>query len=413
MSDRLTAVIAGAGIGGLAAATALARAGVAVTVVERAERLADAGSGLVLYPNGVAAADAVSPRLGERIREDGHVVGAGEVRLLMDSAGRVLSREPIGADNERFGRPQIPILRTRLQTALREEADAAGVRLVLGTGVRAYRNATGRVSVQLSDGGTHEAGLLVAADGIDSLLRERMLGDGPPLYQGYTSVRGRSSGSGLPQQGFVANGRGVQLFVAPVGGDTLYWTAKITAARGVWPAKGAAGALRALVESLAGWHESIIRMIAAADGVVVSDIHDRDPVRRWVDGRVILLGDAAHPMVPALGQGANTALEDAAILAHELRAHGATTAGDLAKSLAAYERQRTERTARVVLRSRRQGSLDQGAGRLRALARDAAMRLRGRKDAAILDIAAWTPPTPHSVAGSACTEAPRSHHHER
>ncbi|MER5595991.1 FAD-dependent monooxygenase [Streptomyces sp. NPDC002265] len=411
MSDRITAVIAGGGIGGLATATALARAGLAVTVVERTERLAGAGAGLVLYPNGVAAAEAVSPGLGDRLRESGHIVGPGEVRLLLDPSGRVLSREPIGDDNERFGRPQIPILRSHLQTALVQEATAAGARLILGTGVRAYRDARGRASVQLSDGGTLEADLLVAADGINSELRRQMLGDGPPLYRGYTSVRGRSSGSGLPQQGFVVNGRGVQLFVAPVGDDTLYWTAKITAARGVWPAKGPAGALRALVESLTAWHEPVVRMVAGSDDIVVSDIHDRDPVRRWVDGRVVLLGDAAHPMVPALGQGANTALEDAAVLAHELLKYRVAAGGGLTAPLVAYERQRTERTAHVVLRSRRQGSLDQGAGRLRSLARDVSMRLRGRKDAAILDIAAWTPPEP--PRGTPDAKPLRRHHHER
>ncbi len=388
MSHTLTALVAGGGIGGLATATALAGAGIAVTVVERAPRLDDVGSGLLLYQNGIAAADAISPRLGRRIREAGYVVRPDDVRLLMDSSGRILAREPIGAVGQRLGLPQVPILRTALQDVLLREADAAGADIRLGTAVEGYAQTDGRVSVRLSGGVTVDADLLVAADGLHSVIRAAILGDGSPRYQGYTSVRGRTIGCELYPQAFVVNGRGTQLFVAPAGVDTLYWTAKITAGPGVWPAMGPVGALSALSDRIAGWHPPIVGMVRDADpaDIAVTDIHDRDPVSRWVDGRVALLGDAAHPMVPALGQGANTALEDAVVLAEALRCHP-----DPGEALRAYEAQRIERTARVVLHSRRQGAVDQGAGRLRALIRNGAMRLRGRKDAATFDVVDWRP----------------------
>ncbi|MEU3455872.1 FAD-dependent monooxygenase [Micromonospora sp. NPDC006766] len=388
MSGPLTAVVAGGGIGGLAAATALASDGIAVTVVERAARIDDVGSGLLLYQNGIAAADAISTSLGRRIRAVGYVVRQDDVRLVTDPSGRVIAREPIGAVAEREGLPQVPILRTALQDALMREARAAGAHIRLGTAVVGYRQAPGQVSVRLSSGDTIDADLLVGADGLHSVIRASMLGDGPPRYQGYTSVRGRAIGCELYPQAFVVNGRGTQLFVAPANADTLYWTAKVTAGAGVWPAMGPTAALAALVDRIAQWRPAVVAMVRDTDpaDIAVTDIHDRNPVRRWVRGRVALLGDAAHPMVPALGQGANTALEDAVVLADCLRRYP-----DPDGALRAYEAERVERAARVVLHSRRQGALDQGAGRLRALLRDAGMRWRGRKDAATFDVVGWRP----------------------
>ncbi|WP_229375593.1 FAD-dependent oxidoreductase [Streptomyces spirodelae] len=396
MPNQRSAVVVGGGIGGLAAAAALAGAGTRVTVVERAEHIGDVGSGLVLYPNGVAAADAISPRLGGRVRAAGHVVQPGEVRLLMDKTGRVLAEEPIGDQSERLGAPQIPILRTDLQAALVDEAVTSGADLRLGTAVSGYASGADEVAVHLRDGTTLRADVLVAADGINSTIRRRMLDDGPPQYRGYTSVRGRTSRSGLPQQSFVANGRGVQLFVAPVGGDTLYWTCKITARPGVWPERSPQRAQLALAGLLGGWHESLVRLVRMAEDITVADIHDRDPVDRWVDGRAVLLGDAAHPMVPAMGQGANMALEDAVVLAGHLGAEPDTRA-----ALAAYERERTDRTAKVVLASRRQGSLDQGASRTQEAERNAFIRTAGRKDAAADEVHGWRPaePAPADLAG--------------
>lgn len=388
VSHKRTAVVAGGGIGGLAAAAALAGAGLEVTVVERAPSILDVGSGLMLYANGVRAADAISARLGARVRADGHVTGPDDVRLLLDSTGNVLSKEPIGQVGERLGAPQIPILRTALQTALLDEAVAMGASVRLALAVEGYAGAPdGRVTVRLSDGSAVTADLLVAADGIKSAVRRHMLDDGLPHYRGYTSVRGRTSGSPLYPQPFVANGRGVQLFVAPVGGGAMYWAAKITAEAGVWPAMGRTAALAALLETLDGWHEPIVDLIRDADpDVAVTDIHDRDPAPTWLDGRVALLGDAAHPMVPAMGQGANMALEDAVVLAAALRDHD-----DVDIALKEYERQRIERTSAVVLHSRRQGALDQGASQAEETARNDFMKAHGRKDESIFDVVAWTP----------------------
>ncbi|MBZ6295923.1 FAD-dependent monooxygenase [Streptomyces olivaceus] len=381
-------VVAGGGIGGLAAAAALASSGCEVTVVERAAYIGDVGSGLLLYQNGIAAADAISARLGKGIRAAGHVVGPEDVRVLMDSAGRVLARERIGEMGVRLGLPQVPILRSALQDLLLREATTAGAHIRLGTAVEGYSQDAGRVSVGLSDGTALDGDVLVAADGLNSVVRAAMLRDGPPQYLGYTSVRGRTVGSELHPQTFAVNGLGVQIFVAPADGNTLYWTAKITSPPGVWPAMGQQGALTALLDRIADWHEPVVRMVRSANAadLSVTDIHDRDPVSRWVEGRVALLGDAVHPMAPAMGQGANTAIEDAVVLAQSLREHA-----DPDEALLRYQAARVGRTSRIVLHSRRQGAFDQGASREQARARDDVMKQRGRKDAATLDIVDWRP----------------------
>ncbi|MHC5705740.1 NAD(P)H-dependent oxidoreductase [Streptomyces tirandamycinicus] len=388
MVRRWSVVVAGGGVGGLAAAAGMAARGIDVTVVERAGQIGAGGSGLMIQPNGMRAADALGERIGARIRAVGHVTRPGEVRVLMDAEGTVLAEEPLGAAAGTPGDPPIPMLRSALHRALLDEALTAGAAVRLATPVESYTVRPGHVAVELSDGTTVDCDALVGADGIHSAVRARMLGDGPPQYRGYTSVRGRTTGSVLGQRGHVVNGRGIQLFIAPVGGDTLYWTAKITAPEGVWPAMGAAGARHALLAALEGWYPPVVDLVRDADpeDVVVTDIHDRDPSPRWVDGRVALLGDAAHPMVPALGQGANMALEDAAVLADALCSHT-----EIPAALAAYARERVDRAAAVVLASRRQGALDQGADRAGEERRNARMRSAGRKDAELADVLAWRP----------------------
>ncbi|WP_333764184.1 NAD(P)H-dependent oxidoreductase [Streptomyces sp. IBSBF 2390] len=406
MARKRSVVVAGGGVGGLAAAAGMAARGLDVTVLERAERIGTGGSGLVLQPNGVRAADALGARIGARIRASGRPGLPDEVRVLMDARGTVLAEEPVGAGSGQL--PQIPVLRSALHRALLDEALAAGAAVVLATAVTGYTVRPGEVAVHLSDGSVTTCDALVGADGIHSAVRARMLDDGPPTYRGYTSVRGRTTGSALGQRGHVVNGRGIQLFVAPVGDDTLYWTAKITAPPGAWPALGPAGARLALLDALEGWYAPVVDLVRAADpeDVVVTDIHDRDPAPRWVDDRVALLGDAAHPMVPALGQGANLALEDAAVLAEAL-----ASSAPVADALAGYARERMERAAAVVLASRRQGALDQGADRAGEERRNAHMRSAGRKDADLADVVGWRPrpsrPEPGRVPAAATTVRPR------
>ncbi|MCB5165702.1 FAD-dependent monooxygenase [Streptomyces bambusae] len=392
MADRPHAVVAGGGIGGLAAAAALARTGARVTVLERAPHTGTGGGGLVLYANGVRALDAISPALGARIRAEGHLTGPDETRVVTDPHGRILASEAIGAQGVARGTPQIPVLRAVLQQALYDEATAAGATVRTGAAVTGRTPLPGGERAHLADGTAVDGDLLIAADGIHSALRRALLADGPPQYRGYTSVRGRATGLRIPHPARVVNGTGVQLFISPAGPGVLYWTAKITAPAGTWPAKGPAAALADLRAATADWDEAVRRLLAAtaAEDTVVTDIHDRDAAPHWTDGRLALLGDAAHPMVPALGQGANMALEDAVVLARAVAAHPA----DPPRALAAYQAARLPRTSAVVLRSRAQGAVDQGDGAAGARRRDDLMRTQGRKDIDTADIHDWHPDRP-------------------
>jgi salicylate hydroxylase len=388
MSGPRTAIVAGAGVGGLATAIALARGGFRVSVLERAARIGHNGAGLLLHQNGIAAASALAPGLGERIRAVGHAVEPGDVRLLIDPAGRVLAREPIGLLTERTGLPQVPILRRALHQVLADEARTAGAEIHTGCPVAGYTERSDHVVVRLADGSDRAAALVIGADGIRSAIRSQMLGDGPPRYRGYSSVRGHTAGSELYPQAFVTSGRGLQLFVAPADDKSLYWTAKITAGAGEWERLSPEQARAALLRRMSGWQAGAVALIREADvaDILVTDIHDRDPVDRWVDGRVALLGDAAHPMVPALGQGANQALEDAVVLGSALARNS-----DVATALLDYQGRRIPRASRVMSLSRWQGDLDQGAGRFGAWLRDTAMRVRRRKDSHSLDVISWRP----------------------
>ncbi len=349
MAPDTTVLVAGGGIGGLALGTSLARAGVPVTIVERAAGIADVGAGLVLYPNGVKALTAISPELGAAVRAAGHVPRPGDLRPLMKPDGELIIADDVGALDKQFGAPQVSILRSALQNVLLEQARAAGAELRAGLGVSGHQDHGDHVEVSLSDGGTLTASVLVGADGLNSVVRKRLIDDGAPRYCGYSTMRGRSAPSERYPNGLIVTSPDLGLFVAPIGGGGLYWTAKITAPSGTWPAKDQQAALTDLLGAMNGWHDSIVevvRTVRTDSTVVLTDINDREPVSRWTSGRVTLLGDAAHPMSPGAGQGASMALEDAAVLGDLLG-----RAEDLPAALRRYNDIRAPRTAEVVRQS--------------------------------------------------------------
>ncbi|TCO56078.1 FAD-dependent monooxygenase [Actinocrispum wychmicini] len=353
MTGGRAAVVAGGGIGGLATGIILRRNGFHVTVVEQAGRLGQAGSGIMLYPNGVKALDVISPRLGRAVRAAGHVAGPAEVRPLLTPDGAVFAADPVGRLASGFGAPQISLLRSALLGALLREAWALGLGVRSGVAVDDHVDDGDQVKVVLADGQVLVADLLVGADGIHSGVRERTLADGPPRYRGFTTVRCRTRAPAEFPSGFVVKGPGLDIFAAPVGGGDLYWTAKIMAAAGVWPAMTPADAFAELVTLVADWDTTLAGVIRGTDireGIVVTDIRDRDPVADWSRGLVTLLGDAAHPMTPALGQGAGMAFEDAVVLTAALLAQPDTSA-----ALAAYPEERAARIADVVQLSRWKG----------------------------------------------------------
>jgi salicylate hydroxylase len=366
LAPDTTVLVSGGGIGGLALGIALERAGVAALVIEKTASRRRTGAGLVLYPNGIKALAAISPALPEAVMAVGYVPEPDDVRPILNPAGDVLAIDRIGNLARRYGAPQVSVLRSELETVLLREAARAGVQIRHHVGVVGQADRGGDVAVSLSDGTTVTASALVGADGLWSGVRQRLLGDGLPHYRGYTTVRGQSPRQGPYPQGAIVSGPGAGLFAAPVSDGSFYWTAKLVAPPGTWPAKEPCRVLTDLASELAGWHPSILSLIETADvgrgpmvsDLVVSDIHDREPAAGWTSGRVTLLGDAAHPMVPGAGQGVSMALEDAAVLTDALR-----TDEDIPRALRGYAVRRIPRTSMVVRQSRRADTFLGGAGR--------------------------------------------------
>jgi 2-polyprenyl-6-methoxyphenol hydroxylase-like FAD-dependent oxidoreductase len=192
--------------------------------------------------------------------------------------------------------------------------------------------------------------VLIGADGLRSSVRAGLWGDRAPRYAGYTSWRGVAEyhHAELPLgTGVESWGHGARFGMTHIGGGRIYWFA--TRNTSVGGADSGSGAKADLLDCFGSWHAPIGALIEATDAwsIIRTDIFDRPPRRRWGRGRVTLLGDAAHPMTPNLGQGACLALEDAVVLADAVERHGAVAA-----ALRAYEARRWMRAAAVTLQSR-------------------------------------------------------------
>lgn len=359
-------IVAGGGIGGLAAANALQRSGVEVVVLERARELRAVGAGIALWAN----ATRVLRRLGlhEAVLEAGAEIG-GEARTWR---GRKLFSLTAKDLRRRFGAANLAVRRSDLQSALLAALPADTVRP--GAELVDFEQGAGGVTVLLAGGGEESGDLLVGADGLRSTVRARVLGDGPPRYAGFTAWRAIvEDAADLAPEGTGLNlwGRGAEFGLVGVGRGRAYWYATKNAPEGE-PEK-TAGRKEEILERLVHAYEPARAAVEATRGadILRTDLYDRDPAReRWGGGRVTLLGDAAHPMTPSLGQGACQAIEDAAALADALKESPA----DPAAALRRYEERRIKRTAAIVQRSRRMASLMQSESPALCALRDGAAK---------------------------------------
>jgi 2-polyprenyl-6-methoxyphenol hydroxylase-like FAD-dependent oxidoreductase len=344
-------IVAGAGIGGLSAAIALRRSGFEVAVPE----LGEVGAGLLLAANAQKA-------LG-RLGLAGAVAGLGtpatafEIRSWREG---ILTGNPAGELEKKVGTPSAAVHRADLQALLVREVGEGPLRL--GAEVKDFRQDEGGVIVSLAGGGEERADLLVGADGLRSKTRAALFGPEKPRYAGYTAWRAVvEPGEGLLPwgRGFESWGRGARFGCAHIGKGRVYWFATANAPEGEkdGSSSSSGGPKATLLRRFGTWHSPIMDLIEAADegAILRTDIYDREPLaERWGEGRVTLLGDAAHPMTPDLRQGAAQATEDAVVLAHCLQESGPT-----ADALRRYERLRSGRAAMVVRRSRRLGRIGQ------------------------------------------------------
>jgi len=337
-----TALIVGAGIGGLAAGIALRRAGWRARVFERAAAPRELGFALNLAPNAVAALRTLG--VAGRIEAEGHRTGTVELRRL---DGRPLKRLDVAALDAPA--PALMALRQTVHGALLDATPAEDLALV-SDGVGFEKGADG-VRLILAGGRRERGDVLIGADGLGSALRRALRpGEPPPRDSGLCAVRGVVRGAvahlgGI--SGAVYLGRGCEAATIQASADAIYWFVSVRASAVPSGVTDAPAMAKALVARL----PPAFRAIADAtspDDLRYDVLVDRDPVTGWGAGPVTLLGDAAHPMLPQTGQGAAQALEDAVALGEALADPGA---GDAA--LRAYERVRAARTAAIVRRGRR------------------------------------------------------------
>jgi 2-polyprenyl-6-methoxyphenol hydroxylase-like FAD-dependent oxidoreductase len=338
----MKAVVVGGGIGGLAAAIALTRAGHEAEVVERATALEEVGAGLSLAPNALAALDRLGT--GDAVRERGAVARR---ILIRNRRGDVLSQiDAKGREWEVVG-----VHRADLQDVLVSAAGRDTLRL--GRTCVGFEEGPEGVAAHLSDGSGAEGDVLVGADGLHSAVRAQLKGDEPLRYAGYFGWRAviDFEHSALTDRFSESWGPLLRVGLITIGHGRLYWFVSELGAEDE-PLPADANAY--FRERLSDWHEPIPAVAAATPPATLTrlPIHDRPPTKEWGRGRVTLLGDAAHPMTPNLGQGAAQALEDAVVLADALRA-----ADDAVAALREYERRRIPRTTTIVRRSWQLGQI--------------------------------------------------------
>lgn len=387
------AIVIGGGIGGLASGIALSRAGWEVTVLERAPRLDPVGSGLAIAANALRALDTLG--LGDRVRALSRLEGQVGIRR---PDGRWITHTTGDTADRLYGDSVAVLLRATLVDLLREAL--GNDRLRLGTTVRGVDAATGTVR---TDDGELRGDLVVAADGIHSATRAALFPGHPgPVHAGVTAWRGLVPMADLPDGAAVRSGetwgRGLVFGLHPMDGDLAYFYATDLS-----PAGAGHGDERAeLLRRFGGWHEPIPALLRAADParVLRNDVYfQRTPLPAMHAGRVALVGDAAHPMTPNLGQGACQAVEDAVVLAHTAEA-GAPV------DLAAYSAARLGRTAGVVRRSMTICRMTKLRHPLAVAARDTAMSLATRLTPDLLlrsmdEVLRWRPPVPAAGTGRA------------
>ena len=383
MAVSRTLIVAGAGIGGLTASLALARQGFRVVVLEKAERLEEAGAGLQLSPN----ASRVLIELGLQPRLAPRAITPEAISIISARSGGEIARLPLGdAATAKAGAPYWVVHRADLQAALQAE-------------VNDHPDIDVRLGCQFEDVGTHAKGLtvvqrsgntrqqdvalaLVGADGIWSAVRHHLFPDVQPRFSGLIAWRGTIDATQLPRE---YTSRRVQLWMGsnahlvayPIAGARQINVVAIvpgTWNRPGWSAPGAANEIKNAFT--ARWPAGARMMIGAVDEWRKWALFTVPDGGEWTSGAVALLGDAAHAMLPFAAQGAGMAVEDAAVLAKCLGETQNEGGPSIASAMQMYARARRSRISRVQRTARQNGRIYHLTGPM-ALARDLAIKAMG------------------------------------
>ena len=350
--NRGNIIIAGAGLGGLTLALCLARAGFAVTVLEQAEALGEVGAGVQISANGARVLYHLG--LDHALQSVGFKPEQGEMRHWQ--SGETLSSRPLGrASEEAFGFPYFHLHRADFHAVLADALEGLAPRAVrLGAKVAGFSQSNSGVRVTTESGESYEADVLVGCDGIHSVVRTQLFGPDAPRFTGCVAWRATVPVDALPP-GHV---RPVASNWIGRGGHFVHYYVRrgeLVNCVGVmeqdeWQAESWSneGAKAEFLNDFKDWHEDLKILIRTAQTCFRWGLFDRDPMESWSEGRVTLLGDACHPMLPFMAQGAVMAIEDAYTLAQCL----AVAANGPEGALRRYEDLRRERTATVQQMSR-------------------------------------------------------------
>jgi salicylate hydroxylase len=345
-------LLAGAGLGGLSAASCLMKAGHAVEIYEQAAELSEVGAGIQISANAMHVLRDLG--LEDAIRGVGVHPGAYVFRL--HDTGEVIQRFSLSDEHEKMhGAPYTQLHRADLHDILAARARQADPDVIrLNRRVTGFEERADGVTLRFADGSSARGDLLIGADGLKSAVRKQFLGDAPATYTGDAAWRITVPTDRLPPNLLE---KVMSVFMGPGGHVVCYYlrSGKLLNFVGLvetdevseesWTVKTTWDKLKA---AFVGWHPIIQTIIDAADKdqCYLWSLFNRPPIRNWSTGRVTLLGDAAHPTLPYLAQGAVMAIEDGAVLTRAL-----AMTNSIPEALQLYQRNRVDRTARIVLQS--------------------------------------------------------------
>jgi salicylate hydroxylase len=347
--------IAGAGIGGLCAALALAKRGFKVVVYEQSLQLGEVGAGLQLSPNAMHVLKTLD--IADAVKAKAYSPVSAVMRHYL--TGKTYFTVPLGdTATQKYSADYLHIHRADLHTVLHHACKKMNVNIQLGRGIQGYTQSPQNIIIKFDNGDSLDADLLIGADGIKSKVQACMLGQIPAEFTGQVAWRGVVEARKLTKGLVKPN---ANLWVGPGkhfvsyylrGGDLVNFVA--VQERTDWQKESwnEPGDINELRETFSDWHPEVRKLLSATEQCFLWALFDRKPLEQWSDRKVTLLGDACHPMLPFLAQGAAMAIEDSYALAYFL-----SRDTNIENALQSYQNIRLPRTRNIQLNARKNAAL--------------------------------------------------------